>query len=361
MSERLERVHKVLADRGLDAVLVTNPSNRRYLSGFTADDHAADESSGILLLSKTNRLLLSGATNLPWAKAEAPSFEPIAWERPWPEFVGNEINQRRWAKVGFEDATTTVADYTLLREKLDAGTELIPLNAALDELRRIKTSDELEVMRRVIQMTDEAFALGVSFLRAGMTERALAEQIGAALREVGSDGEAFPTIVAAGPNAANPHHAPGDRPIGTGEPVIIDMGARIEGYNGDLTRTVWAGEPSTRLTEIYDVVLEAQTAAIASVRAGVSGVDVDQAARDVCERHGFAEYILHGVGHGLGLRVHESPTAGPKSQDILTAGQVLTIEPGLYIEDWGGVRIEDVVVIEDEACRNLTGAAKNQV
>lgn len=360
MSDRLERVETLLQDRHLDAVLVTNPSNRRYLSGFTADDHAADESSGVLLISRDARLILSGATNLPWARAEAPGFEPVAWERPWPRFIGEQISQRGWPRIGFEDATTTVADYTLLRDTL-GSVELVPLHGAIDELRAVKADDELDLIARVIRLTDEAFVQSVAELREGMTERELAERINAVLRDLDSEGEAFPTIVASGPNAAKPHHAPGNRAIQAGEPVIIDMGAKLDGYNGDLTRTVWVGEPNERLVSIYDVVLEAQRAALDAVKAGIVGTEVDQAARDVCEHHGQGDHILHGVGHGLGLRVHEAPTAGPKSEDLLATGQVLTIEPGLYVDGWGGVRIEDVVVIEENGCRNLTRSAKNRV
>lgn len=359
MNDRLDRVDALLRDRSLDAVLVTNPSNRRYLSGFTAEDHAADESAGVLLIAPDARIILSGATNLPWARAEAPGFEPIPWERPWPKFVGTLINERGWRSVGFEDGTTTVADYKLLGETL-TQTELVPLLDALDALRAVKTDEELELIARVIRLTDDAFAAGVERLRAGITERELADHIGNVLRELGSDGEAFPTIVASGPNAAKPHHAPGDRAIQDGEPVIIDMGARLEGYNGDLTRTVWTGEIDERLAHIYDVVFEAQQAALGAVRASVSGMEVDQRAREVCERQGFGEYVLHGVGHGLGLRVHEAPTAGPKAEAALVAGQVVTIEPGLYIDGWGGVRIEDVVVVEADGYRNLTGAPKNR-
>ena len=361
MHDRLERVRALLAERGLDAVLVTNPSNRRYLSGYSAEDHAADESAGVLLISKDEQVMLASATNLPWARAEAEAFEPITWERPWATFVGDEITKRRWATVGFEDATTTVADYTLIREKVDGAAELRPLGAALDDLRAIKTADELRLIERVTQMTDEAFALAMNGFRAGMTEREMADVVGGALKNVGSEGEGFSTIVASGPNAAKPHHPPGDRVIQPGEPVIIDMGAKWAGYNGDLTRTVWAGSPDARLVELYGIVHEAQKAAKASAKAGASGFDVDLAARQVFEQHGMVDAFVHGVGHGLGLRVHESPSAGPKSQGVLAAGQVLTIEPGVYFDDWGGVRIEDVVIIEDGGCRNLTGAAKNQV
>jgi Xaa-Pro aminopeptidase len=176
--------------------------------------------------------------------------------------------------------------------------------------------------------------------------------------ELGADGSAFPTIVAAGPHGARPHHTPGDRPIAAGEPVVIDMGAALAGYAGDLTRTIWVGEPTERLRAIYNVVYDAQRAALAGLRAGMSGKAGDALAREPITAAGFGEQFTHGLGHGLGIRVHEAPSMGKKSEDVLQPGQVVTVEPGIYVEDWGGVRIEDVVVVEPNGVRVLTAAPK---
>jgi Xaa-Pro aminopeptidase len=191
-----------------------------------------------------------------------------------------------------------------------------------------------------------------------MTELDLARVIQDALREVGSDGEAFPVIVASGPNAARPHHAPGDRVIAEGEPVIIDMGARVEGYVGDLTRTIWAGQPDQQLGTMYRLVADAQQAAFSAISAGVSARDVDRTVREVFAGADLEDRFVHGLGHGIGLRIHESPFMGPASDDILAAGNVVTVEPGIYIPEWGGVRIEDVVLVEPNGHINLTGAPK---
>lgn len=356
MNERVERAVELLRERGLDGILITSPTNRRYLSGFTADDHGFDETAGVLLIAADHQLLLTGGTNLPWATAEAIGFTTEAMKRPWPASIGERMAALGWKSAGFEDAFLSVADHALLQQSLGEGIALHPLGNAVDQLRAVKSADEIALMAEVTRLTDEAFVKGAATLRAGMTERELAQNMQAALREVGSEGEGFDTIVAAGPNAAKPHHRPGDRPIQAGEPVIIDMGALWHGYRGDLTRTIWIGEPDERLGAVYAAVLEAHNASKATVRAGVTGNDVDQASRDVFARLGYADYVIHGVGHGVGLRIHEAPSAGPGADNTLRAGETLTIEPGLYIAGWGGVRLENLVIVEEDGCRDLTTA-----
>lgn len=357
MSERVKRAVDLLHARDLDGILVTNPTNRRYLSGFTANDHGFDESAGVLLLDPAHRLLLTGGTNLPWAAAEATGFTAEPWTRPWPVSVAKRIGELGWRRAGFEDAFLSVADFTRLRDSLGEGVALEPLGNALNDLRAVKSTDEIALIAEVTRLTDEAFARGAATLTTGMTEIDLARNIQDALRAVGSEGEGFDTIVASGPNAAKPHHRPGDRRISPGEPVIIDMGALWHGYRGDLTRTIWAGEAGARLRAIYASVLAAHDAAKAAVRAGATGAEVDQAARDVFARDGYGDYVIHGVGHGVGLQIHEAPSAGPGSDHVLRAGETLTIEPGLYIDGWGGVRIENLVIVEEGGCRDLTTAA----
>lgn len=359
MNHRLQRLRHLATERGLDAILITHPSNRFYLSGYTGEDTPPNESAGVLLVSANDALLYTGATNLAWAEAEAFNFTAVAWSRPWADFVGREIRERGWKRIGFEDDATLFATHRDITVALDGQAELVPLGTAVDSLRLVKEPAEVARLERAISITDEAFMAATAPLQAGLTERDLARRIERELYERGAEREAFHTIVAAGPHAARPHHAPTDRAIERGEPVIIDMGAQVDGYNGDLTRTVWVGEPSEQLRRVYATVEAAQQAALGVIRAGIAAKEVDAAARSVIEAAGLGEAFTHGLGHGLGIRVHEGPSAGKASEDILHAGEVLTVEPGVYIPGWGGVRIEDVVLIEAHGCRVLTAAAKN--
>ncbi len=359
MSERLDRARGKLAEREIDAALVSLPANRFYLSGFPDDDDGPDESSGVLVVDRAGATLHTGATNAPWARGSVRlGVEVAEWERPWEPALGKLLAERGWSRVGFEDAALSVASHRGIGDGTGAAVELVPLGGAISELRAVKEPEELALLERAIQLTDEAFVAAVAEFETGWTELRLARRIDDELRARGATGPAFPTIVAAGPNSARPHHEPGERPIAPAEPVIIDMGARLGGYAADLTRTVWLGEPTPRLRAIYNVVLAAQRSALAALRAGLDGKEADAAARSLFEAAGHKEHVRHGLGHGLGIRVHEGPSLGPRSEDRLATGQVVTVEPGLYLDDWGGVRIEDVVVIEAGGCRVLTGAPK---
>ena len=241
------------------------------------------------------------------------------------------------------------------------ATELVPIGDAIDLLRAIKSPSEIATLTAAIELTDAVFVDVTSDLRPGTTEREVAWRIEREIRERGAEGISFPPIVASGPYGARPHHSPGDRPLAAGEPIVIDMGARLGGYHADLTRTVWMGDADDRLREVYGVVLAAQHAALGVLRAGVTAKDADTAAREVITAAGFGDYFTHGLGHGVGLRIHEAPSSSQTSEDVLQAGQVLTVEPGVYIPDWGGVRIEDVGVLEDDGFRVLTRAPKIDV
>lgn len=359
MSRRLQRVRDLAAERGLDGILITHPSNRFYLSGYSGEDAAPNESAGVLLITANEALLYTGLTNVAWAGAEAPEFTAKSWSRPWADFLVHVLLDRGLKRIGFEDEAILYATHRDLTSGLDGQAELVPLGFAIDQLRAMKEPAELEALARAISLTDEAYVAATRNLEAGWTERDLARLIERELRDCGAVREAFPTIVAAGPHAARPHHAPTDRPIAAGEPIIIDMGAHLDGYNGDLTRTTWIGNPTEDLRRVYACVEAAQRAALEAIRQGVAAKDVDAAARAVLEAASLGDAFTHGVGHGLGVRVHEAPSAGKMSEDILHTGHVLTVEPGVYLPEWGGVRIEDVVVVEEDGYRMLTGAPKH--
>ncbi|MEA2526764.1 MAG: Xaa-Pro aminopeptidase [Thermomicrobiales bacterium] len=358
MINRLDRLRAELAERELDGILVTDPSNRFYLSGYSAHDHAPNESAGVLLIGSTEAALFTSPNNTQWAASEAPGFEISAWKRPWTGTVSEQIRRYGWNRVGFEDDATLVSTHQELLASLANKVTLAPTRGLVDRLRRVKDADELAALERALGLTDEVFDATVAALRPGMTEREIAWMTEKAFRDAGADGAAFPTSVASGPHTARPHHAPTERAIREGEPITIDMGASVAGYNGDLTRTVWLGEPDSRLKAVYNVVFEAQATALAGLRAGMIGKDGDSLARRVVEAAGHKDHFVHGLGHGLGIRVHEGPSLGTTSTDVLQPGEVVTVEPGVYVPGWGGVRIEDVVVITSDGCQVLTKAPK---
>lgn len=361
-SERFARASALLEEIGVDAILVTNGTNRRYLTGFTGEDHAIDEPGGTALITAEGMLLLAPSTNLPWAQAEAnDDTTTLDWGSPWTRTVAGIALDRGWTKLGFEEATTSVETFMQLQEHLEDKVELIAIGKSVDALRAVKTPEEIGFLREALRMTDVAFVAAESRAKVGMTEKELADIVAEELKNAGSEGESFPTIVASGPNAAKPHHSPGDRVIQEGEPIIIDMGALHNGYAGDLTRTIWFGEPSAELVTMYRNVQAAFDSAIDKAGPNITGVELDAAARDVFAQQGNDQYYVHSTGHGLGLRVHEAPSASFRSKDTLEPGNVVTVEPGLYVAGEMGVRIEDVVLITEDGAENLTGAPKRTV
>lgn len=359
-SARSTRAFALPAEVGVDAILITNGTNRRYLTDFTGDDHAIDEPGGVSVLGKDGIWLFAPSTNLPWAQAEANADTTVVdWGTDWTLAVSNLVAEQGWRSLGFEDSTTTVAAYNKLTAHQSEDVTLMAVGNIVDTLRACKTGEEIELLRTALRMTDVAFEAAAARAKVGMTEKELADIVAEELKNAGSEGESFPTIVASGPNAAKPHHAPGDRVLQEGEPVIIDMGALHKGYAGDLTRTIWFGEPSPELVTMYRNVQAAFNAAIGAGVPGMTGVEFDAIARDVFKEQGTDQYFVHSLGHGLGLRVHEAPSASPRSKDTLTAGMVVTVEPGLYVPGEGGVRIEDVVLITEDGAENLTNAPKN--
>jgi Xaa-Pro aminopeptidase len=339
-------------------VLITHPDNRFYLSGYSAEDLPPDESAGALLVARDRALLYTGSNNVEWAASEAKHFETRVWRRPWVSSVAEGLNDLSVARLGFEEDAMLYSSFVGLQDRLNGATTLEPVGNSVDDLRAIKDENELTLLEHALRITDDAFGACTSKLSAGITERELAWAIERAMRELGADGVAFQTNVASGPHAARPHHKPTDRQLAPGEPIIIDMGAKVGGYNGDLTRTLWLGDPPEKLKDVYNAVWNAQHAALEGVSAGLTGKEADALARVVITNAGYGEYFTHGLGHGLGVRVHEAPSASAAASNVLRSGEVLTIEPGVYIRGWGGVRLEDVVVIGEEQSRNLTSAPK---
>jgi Xaa-Pro aminopeptidase len=350
-----------LVQDGYDAVLVSHPSNRFYLSGFRAGDIAPNETAGFLLITPDRAFIITSFLNFDEATEEAPDFEPVKRERQIGVTVGGMLKDLGLRRVAIEEEAMLVGWLKEIQANAGDGVALVPTSDYVSRLRVSKTPDEIAAIERALAVTDEAFNAVAPTIRAGQTEHDVALRIDEAMRQRGAQGPSFETIVAGGPNAARPHHRPTARPLAEDEPIIIDMGASLDGWMGDLTRTLYLGEPDARFREIYAIVLRAQQACLASIRAGMTGEAADSIARDIIKEAGYGDAFGHGLGHGVGVRIHEAPSAAQRITAPLPPNSVLTIEPGIYITGWGGVRIEDVGVVTENGVRNMTRAPKLRV
>jgi Xaa-Pro aminopeptidase len=353
--DRINRIKKALQSRRLEALLVTQPDNRRYLSGFKAGDMNIAESSGALLILRRGQpLLMTDFRYQLDAEAEAAGCEVMIYRRGMLDLLKGVIRERGIRRLAFE------SHYFLHRtaEKLTEmtkgiGVEVVPTSGLVERLRLCKNPEEVARIRAAVLLNEEVFQAVFKTLRPGLSERQVAIKIESLMREKGAAGPSFATIVAGGPNGARPHAVPGDRVLNAGEPIVIDMGLVLDGYCSDMTRTVVLGEPDAKTRKIFRLVRKAQQAGIKAIRAGVTGSEVDRAARQIIERAGYGAQFGHGLGHGVGLAVHEGPGLSRRYQKKLRAGMVVTVEPGIYLPDWGGVRLENMVVVTAKGCEVL--------
>ncbi|MHB8647028.1 MAG: M24 family metallopeptidase [Thermomicrobiales bacterium] len=356
-AERLARLRAAMAAGGFEAVYTTHPANRRYLTGYTGEDHPPNESAGALLITLDAAYLRTSVVNATQARAEAPDYAVVAYARQdeATEQLREIAARHRICRLGFDESAILYTAHQWLGTTLP-GVELAEIGALVSDLRLVKDDAEIALLRRAQAITVAAFVEVSARIVAGMTEKEVAWELEKAVRAHGGEGLGFSTIVGAGENGARPHHTASDRPIRVGEPIVIDMGARYEGYSGDLTRTVIVGEPDDRFRRVYDIVLRALRHAEEVARPGMTGGDLDAAARQVIAEAGYGDAFLHGLGHGIGLQVHEAPSARKEGDDVFAPGMSLTIEPGIYLPDWGGVRIEDLIVFTPTGMINLTDA-----
>jgi Xaa-Pro aminopeptidase len=330
-----------LDDLGVGAMLVTRLVNVRYLTGFTG-------SNGQLLVTPAGATFLTDGRYTEQARHELPDVEAVTYARSvrtaLPDLLGGA------GRLAFEAHDVTVAAHDDLGAALD-GVELVPATGVVERARRVKDAEELDLLRRAQAATDAAFDDVLDLIAGGISERQLARLLEERLLDGGADDVAFEPIVAFGELAAEPHHVPGHRVLEEGDVVKLDFGGRVGGYHADMTRTVAFGSAPTELRKIHDVVRQAQEAGFDAVRAGATGAAVDAAARDVIAGAGYADGFVHGLGHGVGLEIHEEPWLGKGYEDPLPAGAVVTVEPGIYVPGLGGVRIEDMVEVTDDGGR----------
>ena len=358
-AERADRLAALVAERELDQLLVgdlvrpgdserAGSANLRYLTGFTG-------TSGVAVVGEATRLFVTDFRYTERAEREIPpEFDRAIAERQLLPTAAERLDGR----VGYDDANTSVRNLRKLEELAADGVELVPAAGLVEELRRSKDPRELEAIADAARLADEVYGWLIANGLVGRTEREVALAAEQRMRELGGEGPSFPTIVAAGENGALPHAEASDREIDGGELVVIDMGAILDGYCSDCTRTFATGEVDTGAREVYELVLEAQRAGLAAVRAGMGGKELDAVARDVISAAGHGDEFGHGLGHGVGIEIHEAPRLGKTSEDELVEGDVVTVEPGVYVAGRFGVRIEDLVSVEPDGCRNLSSHPK---
>lgn len=349
MIKRLAALRSFLAEQDVAAVIVAKPENRRYFSGFTG-------SAGVLLVSRQAAKLVTDFRYVEQAARQAPDFAVVRHGTDLYETLAAEIAAVGQGKVGFESDFATWDAYRRLAEF--AG-DLAPLH--LDKLRMVKDDGELAALRRAVRIADDAFSHILSYLRPGTSEQEVALELEYFMRRQGAEKIAFDLIVASGTRSALPHGRASAKAIAAGDFVTMDFGAVYEGYHSDITRTVVVGKASPRQREIYEVVRAAQAAGVAAVAAGRLGREVDAVARKLIADAGYDEYFGHGLGHGVGLVIHEEPRLSPTGDVTLAAGMTVTVEPGIYIPDWGGVRIEDTVVVTAAGAEVLTASGKELI
>ncbi|MBI4213162.1 MAG: aminopeptidase P family protein [Chloroflexi bacterium] len=360
-SDRLLRLRTALSSAQADALLVSQPESRRYLSGYAGRDLPPRDSAGYLLVSDERAYLLTDPRTEADARAQAPDFlvQVYGDAKPMPELLRDLVVAQRIERVAFEARHLPFAMWRELSDALEGVSTLVPTADLTDGLRAVKDQDEIDLLRASIAVNDAAFAHVARHLRAGATEEELAWELEQFYRTHGAEDVSFEPITVGGPNTAIPHARPTERPVRSDEPVLFDMGARVRGYCSDMTRTFCIDSLSAELEHVWNVVLEAQNEAESRVRPGMTGAEADAVARGLIDRAGFGEAFVHGLGHGIGLEVHEPPwLTRRRGHNVLTPGMVFSIEPGIYLPGVGGVRIEDLVLLSEEGAEVLCSSPK---
>lgn len=348
----LAQVKALIKAQGLDAYLITDAVHGYYLSGFTGTN------CWLLITAEAQDYFITDFRYKEQARAEVTGFEVVIQEQSAFQTLGQLIKQAGINKIGVDQDALTLAVYARLNEEIAGGT-LVPLPNPAKKIRKVKSAEELQLIKKAVEITDKAYLHMLDYLRPGITESEAALELEFFMRRLGGTRNAFETIVASGERAALPHGVASNKVMLAGEMVVLDFGTVYHGYHSDLTRTVFLGEPDARAQEIYQVVLEAQEKALKHIRPGMRAYEADLLARQIISGAGYGEFFGHGLGHGVGLEIHEDPRLSPRDDTILEPGMIVTVEPGIYIPGWGGIRIEDMVFLSPGGCDILTRSPKN--
>ena len=353
MPDRINRLREFLEPAAIDAFYITNPENRFYLSGFSG-------STGALLMTREQSYLLTDFRYTAQAAMESPEFQVVEAANSYAGMILKIFTENKLHRLGIEGEHLTCNQYSTLT-KLCEGIEIKPQGDKVEQLRICKDESEVKLIEKAVSIADQALVHTLPLIMAGVSENDVSLHLEYSMRRLGAEGSAFKIIAASGARAALPHGVATMKKIEAGDLFTLDFGAVYKGYHSDITRTVAICSASQKQKELYKVVLEAQMSAIAAIKAGIRACDADHAARSVIEKYGYGDYFGHSTGHGLGLSIHENPRLSAKDTTVLEPGMVVTVEPGIYLNGWGGVRIEDTVLVENSGCRILTGSPKEEL
>ncbi|WP_096270563.1 M24 family metallopeptidase [Paucisalibacillus globulus] len=350
--EKIIKIRQALQELNLDAIMINSPINRRYVTGFTG-------SAGTVIVSHDEAIFITDFRYTEQAAEQAKDFTVVEHKKLMEEEVKSQLTLLQVKRLGFEKNHVTYATYDRYRDLLDA--ELVPTSEVIEKIRLVKTPEEIAILKKAAEIADAAFEHIQKYIKPGVKEIEVSNELEFFMRRQGAAGSSFDTIVASGFRSAMPHGVASTKEIQSGELVTLDYGALYNGYVSDITRTVAVGEISDELRKIYDTVLEAQLRGVNGIKPGMTGIEADALTRDYIKGQGFGEYFGHSTGHGIGLEVHEGPGLSFRSELKLEPGMVVTVEPGIYIPNVGGCRIEDDIVITETGNERLTTSSKELV
>lgn len=350
--ERVNKVREKLVELEIDALLVTNMYNVRYLANFTG-------TTGLAVITKEQAYFVTDFRYTEQAAEQAKGFEIIKNEGLIFEEVARIVEKDNIQKMGFEETNITFATYTKIKELMNC--DLLPITGLVEKIREVKSEDEIAIIQKAVQITEKAYDYILGYIKPGMTEIEIANELDFYMRGLGATGVSFDTIVASGVRSAMPHGVASEKKIEEGDMVTIDFGCYYKGYVSDMTRTFAVGDPGEELKKIYDIVLQANLRVTEAAKAGITGAELDAVARDYITEHGYGEAFGHTTGHGIGLEVHEGPAISFRNEEKLVVNNVITNEPGIYIPGLGGVRIEDDLVIKKDGNVNLMTTSKELI
>jgi Xaa-Pro aminopeptidase len=351
--KRIDALRKKLKAQNIDAAIVSKRENYIYMSGFTG-------TSAVLIITQSKSILVTDFRYVEQAGFEAGSYEIIKYEGSLNKAISSLLKSLNTEKLGFEEDYVSYSTYQEYKTLFPVK-ELVPLNKAIEELRIVKDESELQKIKKAVEIADNAFNNVLKFIKPGITEAEIAAELEYSMKKQGARGPSFDTIVASGKRAAMPHGVASMKKIELGDVITMDFGAIYNEYCSDMTRTVFLGKPSAELKKIYEIVKEAQQKSLEGAFKGLTGIQIDRIARDIISKNGFGNNFGHGLGHGVGIEIHEEPRFSPSGGMTLENGMVVTVEPGIYVENLGGVRIEDIIVISDNKPVVLTASAKDMI